>query len=427
MPGKSSVMMVAGLAMMATTAMVGGATAQDVPPEFVINQSGWEGGARARSEAGEFSHCDVRRIFDGQRMLIVSLNRRNEINIGLVDPNFEFTPQTGTSAVVMQIDSDISARIPAAPGGDTILVLAAGQSDELIEALRRGNVMALQTEYGNFQFPLTGTFNAFAALRDCIRVANEILPPEPTLEELAANGPPGIGRAAMATLLQAAGIEGALIVPEDQLPDDEMELSQVWLIGDVVGGLHQSRRETATIEIDTFVEDYLEILGERCIGTFDAAPAETEIIDDRYAFTPVDMTCSGEGGTSAVAAIFVLDDNFYSVFFHEGDEELADQVSESTEALTALVRQLAVDSLEESSDSEGESETSGETGAEPDAATESEAEPEEEPAAEAEPADNAQTDATDAEPSAEPEAETSEPSGDESTDQDSEPASDTTN
>lgn len=345
LPLKPRTMLAAGLALLAGVALMGDVQAQDIPPEFVINQSGWQGGARARSEAGEFSHCDVRRAFEGDRILIVSLNRRNEINIGLIDPTFEFEPTTGTSAVRIQIDQSLNARVPAAPGGQSVLVLAAGDSDQLMEALRLGNVLVLETEYGTFQFPLSGTFNAFGALRDCIAVANQILPPEPDREELAANGPPGIGRNAMATLLQASGIEGALLVPEDQLPDDEMELSQIWLVGEVVGGLHQRQRESGQIEIEAFVEDYLTILGARCQGEFEAMSGEIEILDDRYAFAPVDMVCTGDTGTSVVTALFVLDDNFYSVFFHEGDEAIADQVATATDAITVLVRQLAVDSL----------------------------------------------------------------------------------
>lgn len=355
---KPPAMLVAGLAFATAAALMGAASAQDIPPEFVINQSGWEGGARARSEAGDFSHCDVRRAFDGDRILIVSLNRRNEINIGVVDPAFEFTPSTGTSTVVLEIDQRLSARVPAAPGGAAILVLAAGDTPELMDGMRRGNVMTLETEYGSFQFPLTGTFNAFGALIDCITVANEILPPEPERAELEGGGPPGIGRNAMATLLQAAGIEGALLVPPEQLPDDDMELSQIWLVGDVVGGLHQRQRDSGQIEIGTFVDDYLQILGGRCQGEFESTPGEVEILDDRYAFAPVDMVCTGDTGTSVVRAIYVLDDNFYSVFFHEGDEALIDEVTSATDAITALIRQLAVDSLAASPPAEADPEAS---------------------------------------------------------------------
>lgn len=366
--------LLAGAAFLATSAPTGEAAAQDVPPQFIINQSGWEGGARARSEAGDFSHCDVRRAFNGDQVLIVSLNRRNEINIGLIDPSFEFTPSTGTSTVALQVDRRLNARIPAAPGGEDILVLAAGDTPELLDALRRGNVMFLETEYGAFEFPLSGTFAAFGALIDCIEVANQILPPEPEPTEVEGDGPQRIGTNAMATLLQAAGIEGALLVPQEQLPVDEMELTQIWLIGDVVGGLHQRDRTSGSIEIQGFVDDYLGVLGDRCDGEFEATPGEVEILDERYAFAPVDMLCTGDVGTSAVTAIFVLDDNFYSVFFHEGDEALADEVTAATDAIAALVRQLAVDSLagspddaetpdgEEGSDATGgESEDGGET------------------------------------------------------------------
>ncbi|MEO1223387.1 MAG: hypothetical protein AAFX92_04110 [Pseudomonadota bacterium] len=337
----------AGAALLATVAPIGDAAAQDVPPQFIISQSGWEGGARARSEAGDFSHCDVRRAFSGDRVLIVSLNRRNEINIGLVDPSFEFTPQTGTSTVVMQVDRRLNARVPAAPGGEDILVLAAGDTPELLDALRRGNVMLLETEYGTFEFPLSGTFAAFGALIDCIAVANQILPPEPEPTQIEGEGPQRIGTNAMAALLQAAGIEGALLVPQEQLPVDEMELTQIWLVGDVVGGLHQRDRTTADIEIQGFVDDYLGILEDRCDGEFEATPGEVEVLDERYAFAPVDMLCTGDLGTSVVTAIFVLDDNFYSVFFHEGDETIGDEVTAATDAITALVRQLALDSFDD--------------------------------------------------------------------------------
>lgn len=335
----------AGVALLATAAPIGEAAAQDVPPQFIINQSGWEGGARARSEAGDFSHCDVRRAFNGDQVLIVSLNRRNEINIGLVDPSFEFTPSTGTSAVVLQVDRRLNARVPAAPGGEDILVLAAGDTPELLDALRRGNAMLLETEYGVFEFPLSGTFAAFGALIDCIALANQILPPEPEPTQIEGDGPQRIGTNAMAALLQAAGVEGALLVPQEQLPVDEMELTQIWLVGEVVGGLHQRDRTTADIEIQGFVDDYLGILGDRCDGEFEATPGEVEVLDERYAFAPVDMLCTGDLGTSVVTAIFVLDDNFYSVFFHEGDETLGDEVTAATDAIAALVRQLAMDSL----------------------------------------------------------------------------------
>lgn len=346
------------------TAMPATAQVDDPPAEWTINTSGWRGGAFQQPESDAFSHCGIGRQHQNGVTTIFSMNRRYETTLGLLSEDFAFTENTQPFEATFIVDDTFEQVYPAVPAGEQVLAIPLGEDEEVIQQLREGVQLTVRLPVSRFTFPLSGTFNAFAALRDCIDAANEILPPleerpASTDEGAAPDGdgtaegtapesdqPTSMGEEALQSLLRAAGLDDVSLVPSEQIPQDELQLDHAWTVGPLVGGVHQTPRTSGDIQINAFMRGYLSVLGQRCGGELEAEVEDPMILLSRYALGAAEVRCITEETTSVMALAFVLDDNFYSAFLHEADLENADMARDATGRILNLVQELAASSGE---------------------------------------------------------------------------------
>ena len=312
------------------------ASAQERPPEFSIDIRGWVGGAFAVEETGQFTHCGIFRDFDNGISMVLATNPDFQTNLGLRNPDWSLEP--GEDVVVqLTVDNDFQQQFAARYTGDVEMVVPTGRNEELIDRIRRGNVMTAITPIGEFQFPLTGTFDAVGALFDCVETANALLERAPTVEQ-------GMTPEVLASILDASGLEDFQIASPEAVEPNAMRLSLLWTTGDIAGGLHQTRRGD-TVEMEAFADAYVDIFREACLGDFAADEGETDVLADRYALKTVMLTCATEESTSQAGLFFALDDFYYSVFIHEGGTDNADQIVAATDGVAAHIRSVAVQAV----------------------------------------------------------------------------------
>ena len=343
-------------AAIAGTAATGPAAAQTAPPEFSIDVSGWTGGAQGNAQTNQFSHCAISRPYGNGLTLALLMSPRYELNIGLMNPAWTLLPDEEADPAAeaeaeaepdeeeegeeeppsaeVSIDGVYQRVFPVRIAGDTILMVTTGIDDQLIDLLMRGNNLDVATEYGNYRFALTGTFNSVTALRGCVDTARAL-----TAQARAAGGRPGaapLTGQALVSILRGAGLENAAVATQDSAASP-LGLSYAWTLGTLTGGVHQSPRQSAQVEIDKFTELYVDQWESTCTEDFQQSPAPAEIIRDRYGLKSVTMQCGG----TYVSLFVALDDNFYNAFFHQGPLASRDLVDDATDGIRRLIREQA--------------------------------------------------------------------------------------
>jgi len=315
-------------------------------PEFsyAIDAAGWRGGAFTRPDGTTFSHCGIGRQYQNGITLLFTRTRREETNLVLLSEAFAMNEQTPAITARLRVDDGTwDETYPAVPAGATALAIPLGQAGDLIEQLRGGNAMSIQTPLVTFEFALSGTFNALPRLEECIDAANAALPPlpEPESVDVEVGEFQGMTRDSLSSLLGAAGLDEVEIVPAEQIPDDDLGLQYAWTLGPIIGGLQQLPRGTEGLTMERFMQRFIGQIEERCTGEFGARITDSVVLQDRYAIALAEIQCSGEEDTSYMATTFVLDDNFYSAFFHEGPLENVDMARGASGAIASVIRRLA--------------------------------------------------------------------------------------
>ena len=323
------------------------ATAQEA---FTISAGGWEGGAYAQPESDEFSHCGISRDITDDLTVVFSLNPRRNLNVGFLRPSW--TMSEGQEAdVTLDVDGSLSREIGALPASPNLLIVPLGRDAELVDALKRGLTLNTTIEHPDIggetiEVPLSGTMVGLSGLEECIDtalemgVAEESAPATPQ-EVPGADPAAPMDRQTLAELLRAAGFEDIRFAPDEQIPRDELDLSHVWQVGPVVGGLHQVPRSGPGVEIESFGDGYVDVLANRCPGALEVEISETHIFDNQYALRYDLVECTADEGAAYVALLFTLDDYHYSAFFHEGDPEAREVAEEATLRIDQVIRSLA--------------------------------------------------------------------------------------
>lgn len=306
----------------------------EAPPEFTIDTAGWTGGAQIQE--GRFLNCSVSRRYDNGLTLIVGMNGRYDINLGLLNPQWTLAEGAETRARV-QVDGAFDKTYPAVPAGPQVMVTAVGQDEALFERLRRGSRLTVTIDQDSHQFALTGTAASLGAVRACVDRARQ----------LAGQPPGGAGQQRgtltaqqMAGLLRQAGIENVrFAVPADLPPG----VAQLWMLEDpeVQGGVHQRPREDEQIRIDDFAEAFIEVVAESCPVDMAREEQPTQTIGGRYALKSVLLRCPGGEQPAAMSVLFALDDINYSAFFHQAPIAKEAAAAEATAGLEKVIRNLA--------------------------------------------------------------------------------------
>lgn len=320
------------------------------PPEFTIaTEQGWEGGAVGFPNTNRFSHCGIQRPYDNGITLVFNTNPLNQTTIALQNPEWSFA-EGDSQEIDLRIDETLGGSAQAVAGGPEVLVIPIGEDGQVIEALRRGNVLYLDTDQGNFEFPLTGTFNALAELAACVDRARELAeaaaaaaPPPPSVANpgdppLANNavrrgqGPMTVD--SLAGLLRAAGFQEFRIIDPAQIPDSALDLAHVWTLDPVLAGVHQ-RPLNANADLPAFTAEYAQAILSFCTNQPEPEIAEPVAFAPGFGRQSMTVECAvDETQTNAIHLLTVRDQVAYTAFVQQAD--LADQP-----AVTATSEQLA--------------------------------------------------------------------------------------
>lgn len=350
---------ICGLAF-ADSSVVGPSSAQSAPPEFTIDVSGWAGGAQGNNETGEFSHCAISRPYSNGLTLALLMSPRYELNIGLLNPNWNLLPDEEDEAEAAEaeaepepeeededeeppvaevnVDGAFVKPFPVRAVSDTVLMVTTGVDDQLVDLLMKGNNLDVATDYGNYRFALTGTFNSITALRGCIDTARRL-----AAEARATAGqarPSALTGEGLVSILRNSGLENAAVAPQDAA-SSPLALSYAWSLGALTGGVHQSPRTNRAVEIDKFTELYIDQFESTCTGEFSRSEGESEVIRDLYAVKSASMQCGDDASGHYVSLFVALDDNHYTAFFHQSsvaDRNLAD---DATNRIRRLIQSQA--------------------------------------------------------------------------------------
>lgn len=327
------------------------------PPEFDIDTGGWTGGAKGDADSGRMTHCAISREYGNGLTLALLMSPRYELNIGLLNPAWslleeeeaetasESEPAEPTDedeeelppTAQVAVDGVYEREFPARPVGDSILMVTTGVDDQLIELLMRGNNLDVATDYGNYRFALTGTFNSVTALRSCIDTARSLA--VQARGAAPAQSTPMTGQG-IVSILRQAGMEDASVAVPDAA-SSPLALAYAWSRGSLSGGVHQSPRQSQQIEIDKFTEAYIDQFEGNCTQAFQRSEDESQILRDRYAFKTASMQCGDDASGVYVSLFVALDDEFYTAFFHQGPVSDKSQVDGATGQIRQVIQQQA--------------------------------------------------------------------------------------
>jgi hypothetical protein len=227
-------------------------------------------------------------------------------------------------------------------------------------------VLTIETEFGAYRFPLDGTARSLNALRQCVEQVNELMASDPEALQGQPQGPPNaMPIEALASILNAAGLEDLAFMDPEAVPDNALDLRFVWRAGPedapVIGGLHQEPRGEE-VQIDRFAESYINTLRDFCPEGFSSEIGETELIEDNYALKTAEAECVTEEGADFVSLFFALDDFNYSVFYHMTSADNRAAAAAATDGVIEVVRELAGEAADAATRREGADE--GEAGEE---------------------------------------------------------------
>ena len=317
------------------------------PPEFAIDANGWTGGAVAMpDDPRRVGYCGVRRDYDNGITLLFTMNPSYVTQIGLINEGWSLE-EGFEEEVRLQIDSTIEGQAQAIAAAPSILLVPVGDDLRLIEILKTGSNLNLSTSLGDYDFPLTGTFQGLDALRACAETARDYVAPvaetspEPDDGDTGPSGPRReavIDETALTEILIASGLEDVTVQAQEDA--EETGVAFTWTVGTLSGGLYQQPRGTG-MAIAAFAEEFVGRMEALCPGQFRKSLGEPEVYRDTYAVMTTSLQCEYPEGTNFVSAVLTLDDFFYSAFYHESSFSEAQRVLTETSKVEAFVRRLA--------------------------------------------------------------------------------------
>lgn len=310
------------------------------PPEFTIDAGGWKGGAFGNPDNQQFGYCGISKPYENGMVLIFQINPAGNLNVGVLKQGWGLAEgEKGPARIV--VDDKFDATFEAVPGSADVYIIPTGQNAALFDAVGRGNNATITLPKGEFSFPLRGTMAGLTALRNCIEKAQQLFaggqPAGAGGTGGAAGTDAGTGTAAastptetvgaqgygitvqgMASLLNSAGFTGFGMADPASIRRDPLQLNHAWELdqtGDVIGGVHQEPRGD-DVEIDQFAKRYLEIMKSSCPTDWTQETQDAAIME-AYATKYADISCTLNGQPLVASMLFTLDDNYYSVFFHQ--------------------------------------------------------------------------------------------------------------
>jgi hypothetical protein len=137
----------------------------DIIPGSGFESRAWSGAAYAYDN-GAFSHCAMSADYESGDTLVLSVNEDASIGIGVVSPRLQIEP-SAQYAVSVFVDRRYSSQVVARAVDTQHFVLFLTDFTRALDAIRFGNVMAIQGNGFLGEYNLTGTAVALDLARQC--------------------------------------------------------------------------------------------------------------------------------------------------------------------------------------------------------------------------------------------------------------------
>ncbi len=313
------------------------APAKSAPPKNgpAELEDGWEGGA-AKDKDGKFAYCVIEGGFTTGHVLMIARSQKGEINIGIGIPGATL-PRGEQWPVTVIVDGKLKReRLAIAPQPD-MLVVSNGKDEELVTALMNGKELVVASASDRIAFALKGTKKVLTDLKTCVDKGGNVPPIKTSTGVKPAQPPKAALPQGLASLLTAAGVHDAELVPMDKVPADQRPADVAWRFGPIVGGIRERIvGEGATL--DDLSGAFAQSMKGRCegTGTVTLNPSEPA---GAITLRTGSVDCAMPQGTLHVSLTFLLSQaRLFTVLFHEAGEEdvaLADKVRDN---LTQVLR-----------------------------------------------------------------------------------------
>lgn len=147
-----------------------GVAGADEIPGTSIRYGNWNG-AGWTTEQGAFSHCSVAAEYVHGNTLMFSVNSDASVSVGVVSPSDTFNVNE-SFPVALFVDRRAPFYGNATAIDPRFAVLNIADLDRALDSFRRGQLLVIQSKFGEVPFDLTGTSKALAAVYQCA-VANQ--------------------------------------------------------------------------------------------------------------------------------------------------------------------------------------------------------------------------------------------------------------
>ena len=308
----------------------------DGPGELIES---WDGGA-AKKKDGSFAYCVAEGEFTSGHVLMFARSPKGETNIGIGIPGADL-PKGGEWPVTIEVDKKLKRERTAVASQPDMLVVSNGKDDELVNALMGGSELVVSSASDRIVFKLAGTKKVLSDLKTCVDKGGNVPP-----IKVAAGRPADKDRKnrlpeGLYSLLTAAGVHDAELVPMDKVPQDRRPADVAWRFGPIVGGIRE-RAVGEGAKIDELSDSFAEAMKQRCEGTPTVALNQSEQAGS-VSLRTGSVDCAMPQGKLHVTLNFLLSQRrLFTVIFHEAGEpdvQLADKVRDN---LAQVLRRAGV-------------------------------------------------------------------------------------
>lgn len=310
----------------------------DGPGELIES---WDGGA-AKKKDGSFAYCVVEGEFTSGHVLMFARSPNGETNIGIGIPGADL-PKGGEWPVTIEVDKKLKRERSAVASQPDMLVVSNGKDEELVNALMGGNELVVSSASDRIVFKLAGTKKVLGDLKTCVDKGGNVPP-----IKVAAGRPADKDKnkknrlpEGLDSLLTAAGVHDAELVPMDNVPQDRRPADVAWRFGPIVGGIRE-RAVGEGAKIDELSDSFAEAMKQRCEGTPTVTLNQSEQAGSVWLRTG-SVDCAMPQGKLHVTLNFLLSQRrLFTVIFHEAaepDVPLADKVRDN---LAQVLRRAGV-------------------------------------------------------------------------------------
>lgn len=134
----------------------------------------WTGGAYRLAD-GSFSHCHIAKAYDDGIVLAIALTDENEIFLLIAQESWALSLNRKYS-VSLSIDGEYLEDSVAIAIDQTSMQIDFGDRTDIINRLRLGNRLVVESDHGEMFFNLRGTNKALGKVKECVDSASSLTP-----------------------------------------------------------------------------------------------------------------------------------------------------------------------------------------------------------------------------------------------------------